>query len=503
MKLKLKFSLSSQLKDNITAEVIETYAKQALRTITIAYKEIQADPNTISEEFLEKDLTMLAIAGIKDPIRPEIQQAVVQCKEAGITVRMVTGDNITTAIAIARDCGIIDKDEVILENSYIAMEGKKFRELVGGIIWEFPNEKDISKRGKSGVRNKEEFKRIATTTRVLARSTPDDKYLLVTGLIELDNVIAVTGDGTNDAPALKKADVGFAMGIAGTDVAKEAASIILLDDNFRSIVTACKWGRNIYDCIRKFIQFQLTINIVALFMAFLGAVVLSHSPINTIQLLWVNLIMDTFAALALATEPPNDELLKRQPYGRKESIITPNMWRNILGQSLFQIIVLTIFLFLGPSIMGIPNTAKHSEGKYIPKYYVHFTMFFNMFVFIQIFNSINCRKLKRDEFNMFKDFFNNPLFFVINLITVVFQILIVEFGGKFVKTTHLTVTQHLICIAIGSLSLIVSVLIKLIPVKVFKGIKLLREPPQESIVTSSRLKKRGTIQLQTRFLKTQ
>ena len=260
--------MTAQKKSEIAKDIIDNFAKQALRTITIAYKDIKGNPSSLSEEFLENDLIMLAIAGIKDPIRPEIQLAVQQCKEAGITVRMVTGDNLSTAIAIARDCGIIDKSEVLLENSYIAMEGKKFRELVGGIIWEFPNEKDINKRGKSGVKNVDEFKRIAAATKVLARSTPDDKYLLVTGLIQLENVVAVTGDGTNDAPALKKADVGFAMGIAGTDVAKEAASIILLDDNFRSIVTACKWGRNIYDCIRKFIQFQLTINIVALSMAF-------------------------------------------------------------------------------------------------------------------------------------------------------------------------------------------------------------------------------------------
>lgn len=480
--------------------MIDKFATEALRTISLAYKEIKGNPDSFSDDYLESDLTLLAISGIKDPIRPEIQTAVVQCKEAGITVRMVTGDNLTTAIAIAKDCGIIDKEELILPNSYIAMEGKKFRELVGGIVWEFPNEKDINKRGKSGVKNKEEFKRIAQTTRVLARSTPDDKYLLVTGLIELDNVVAVTGDGTNDAPALKKADVGFAMGIAGTDVAKEAASIILLDDNFKSIVTACKWGRNIYDCIRKFIQFQLTINIVALFMSFLGAVVLSHSPINAIQMLWVNLIMDTFAALALATEPPNDELLKRQPYGRKESIITPNMWRNILGQSLYQIIVLTLILFLTPSLFKIPNTADH-KGKFVAKHFVHFTIFFNTFVMIQIFNSINCRKLKRNEFNMFKDFFNNPLFFVINLATFIVQVLIVQFGGEFIKTAPLTVYQHLFCVLVGAFCLLVSILIKLIPLGTFKKIKLLREPNQDQMIASSRLKKRGTIQLQTRFLK--
>lgn len=151
---------------------------------------------------------------------------------------------------------------------------------------------------------------------MLARSSPDDKYLMATGLKKLYHVVAMTGDGTNDAPALKKADIGFAMGIAGTEVAKEASGIILLDDNFNSIVTAMKWGRNIFDSIRKFLQFQLTVNFVALVMAFVGGAVLRESPLNPIQMLWVNLIMDTLASLALATEPPSEELLKRKPISR-------------------------------------------------------------------------------------------------------------------------------------------------------------------------------------------
>lgn len=191
---------------------------------------------------------------------------------------------------------------------------------------------------------------------MLARSSPEDKYILATGLKQLNNVVAMTGDGSNDAPALKKADIGFAMGIAGTEVAKEAAGIILLDDNFSSIITAIKYGRNIFDCIRKFLQFQLTVNVVAIFMAFLGAAIIKESPLTPVQMLWVNLIMDTLAALALATEPPSDELLYRMPYSRNEKMITPQMWRCIVFQALFQIIILCIVLFKGPSLFGVESS---------------------------------------------------------------------------------------------------------------------------------------------------
>lgn len=166
---------------------------------------------------------------------------------------------------------------------------------------------------------------------VLARSRPDDKLTLVTGLKQQGNVVAVTGDGTNDAPALKKADIGFAMGIQGTDMAKEAADIMLLDDNFKSIVKAVMWGRNIYDNIRRFLIFQLTVNVVAVTVAIVGAAILKQSPLTAVQMLWVNLIMDTFASLALATEPPSKDHLKRKPHRRTEYIVSPIMWKHLFG----------------------------------------------------------------------------------------------------------------------------------------------------------------------------
>ena len=189
----------------------------------------------------------------------------------------------------------------------------------------------------------------------MARSRPEDKYLLVTGLKEMGDIVAVTGDGTNDAPALKKADVGFAMGITGTDVAKHACDIIVMDDNFASIVKAVMWGRSIYDNIRKFLVFQLTVNIVALFTAFVGACVLKESPLAAIQLLWINLIMDSFASLALATEPPTLDLLNRKPYSRDDYIISRKMLKNLLLMGVYQIIVIYSIVFAGEYFFPEPD----------------------------------------------------------------------------------------------------------------------------------------------------
>ena len=181
----------------------------------------------------------------------------------------------------------------------------------------------------------------------MARSRPEDKYLMVTGLKDMNEVVAVTGDGTNDAPALKKANVGFAMGIKGTPVAKDAADIIIEDDNFASIVKAVKWGRNIYDNIKRFLQFQLTVNVVALVTAFVASCIITDSVLTPVQLLWVNLIMDSLASLALATDPPSEKLLENPPIRKDEYIVTRKMVKHILGQSVYQCMVTFVIIFAG------------------------------------------------------------------------------------------------------------------------------------------------------------
>merc|ERR1712000_680127 len=270
------------------------------------------------------DLTFLGVVGIQDPVRPGVPEAVRKAKHAGVTTRMVTGDNIITARAIATECGIYTE---------------------GGIVMEGPASRKLTD---------EEFNETLPKLQVLARSSPEDKRVLVTKLKALGETVAVTGDGTNDAPALKAADVGFSMGISGTEVAKEASAIVLMDDNFTSIVTALKWGRAVNDAVQKFLQFQITVNITAVLLAFITAV---YSPemesvLKAVQLLWVNLIMDTFAALALATDPPTERILDRPPQGKKSPLITMNMWKMIIGQSIFQLAITLVLYFAGPEILS-------------------------------------------------------------------------------------------------------------------------------------------------------
>ncbi len=218
---------------------------------------------------------------------------------------------------------------------------------------------------------------------VLARSSPEDKRILVGRLKELGEVVAVTGDGTNDGPALKLSNVGFSMGIAGTEVAKEASSIILMDDNFSSIVKAIMWGRSVNDAVKKFLQFQLTVNVTAVFLTFITAVSddKEEAVLSPVQLLWVNLIMDTFAALALATDPPTPDLLDRNPEPRNAPLISLDMWKMIIGQSVFQLVITLLLFYSGPDIL---NLDVHVNKERMTMR----TVIFNTFVFLQIFNEI-------------------------------------------------------------------------------------------------------------------
>lgn len=340
--------------------LIETYARNSLRTIGLIYRDfdrwppkpsrrVDAEKDEIVFEDICRNMVFIGLVGIKDPLRPGVPEAVRSCQQAGVVVRMVTGDNRLTAEAIARDCGILQPNSVVLE-------GPEFRNM-----------------------SKAEQDEIIPRLHVLARSSPEDKRILVKRLKDKGETVAVTGDGTNDAPALKMADIGFSMGIAGTEVAKEASAIILMDDNFNSIVKALKWGRAVNDAVKRFLQFQLTVNVTAVVLTFVSAVQSEDQTavLTAVQLLWVNLIMDTLAALALATDPPQDSVLERKPERKGSSIISVTMWKMILGQAVYQLLITFLIYFGGVNVLPGPDNI--TEGQ------IH-TLVFNTFVWMQIFN---------------------------------------------------------------------------------------------------------------------
>ena len=567
-------SISSNIKQSI-----EEFNKDKLRSLYIAYKDINdieydncEKPDSNGKLIDEDGLIFLAVFGIKDSLRDGVKEAVKKCHEASVNVIMVTGDNIVTATAIAKDCGILGEDvnlknlgpkdieqdpetindplkkedymKNLLENQPKALTGNSFYNTVGGLICEVCQEdtnlckcpkteseaKQLAeKKGepqkkvkKDIIKNMESFKKITKNLKVMARSQPLHKYALVLGLKALKNVVAVTGDGTNDAPALSKSDVGFAM-FAGTDIAKEASDIVIIDNNFSSIVIAIIYGRNIYDNIRKFLQFQLSVNFCACILVFVCACIGNETPLTPIQMLWVNLIMDSLGSLALATEPPYEELLQRTPTRRNESMINGRMWKHIISQSLIQIILLVIFYLIAPEFIEednlvrlaenyliefcyteypgkdtkhiiygtetkwttsgrLRNQIRHYCGDYadrqnLAEAYIQYTnsnsatthmcFIFNIFVFYTLFNQINCRVID-DSINIFVRINRSILFPLICLAEMGLQVLIIFIGKSpfHIVNDGLTGKQWGICIGFSAITFVISFLVKFIPLHV-------------------------------------
>ncbi len=434
--------------------LIDTYASRSLRTIGFIYRDFESfpprnarrqedDKTQVVFEDICKDMTFMTLVGIQDPLRPGVPEAVKDCTMAGVLPRMVTGDNIITAKAIATECGIFTEGG-------LAMEGPEFRKL-----------------------SDSEQRRIIPNLQVLARSSPDDKRKLVKRLKEMGDTVAVTGDGTNDAPALKAADVGFSMNIAGTEVAKEASDIILMDDNFASIVLAIMWGRAVNDAVRKFLQFQLTVNITAVLLAFISSVASSReeSVLTAVQLLWINLIMDTMAALALATDPPTRNILNRKPDPKSAPLISVTMWKMILGQAIYQLIVTLIMNFAGKQIIGYSApypcpVGGYSDNAHCQGAWEHRdmqTLVFNIFTWMQIFNALNNRRLD-NKFNIFEGIQKNLFFVFIFLIMIAGQVLIIFVGSwQVFQAQRQGGRNWAIALVLGALSLPIGVLIRLIP----------------------------------------
>ena len=450
-----KCELNEEKRNEVHLLIQELCSKE-LRVLGLAIKSMDFKDEDWSQEHFESGMTFIGLVAMKDSLRKDAKKAVRQVQQTGVTVRMVTGDNLETAVSIARLTGILEELEDPENEKLAVMLGKDFRSRTGGLLYEKDEKGQIS---EMKLADEDSFRAIAKYLRVLARCSPEDKLLLTVGLKELGEVVAVIGDGSNDAAALKHSNLGIAM-MSGTQLAKQSSDIILLDDNFYNVLNSIKWGRNVYSCTRKFLQFQLTLNIVALTASMLGGIIVRTSPITAVQMLWVNLIQDSLAALALATEPPTDDLLKTLPYGRHENIISRDMAINILSQSLYQVSVLMIVLFVGPAAFGVDpgwedDDWSQDNGK-------NFTIFYQVFVLMQIFNEINCRKATLAEINIFRGFFNNWMFHLVFWSTFVVQVLIIQFGGEPMRCSRLSVSEHIICLLISSTCLLFAVSLRAI-----------------------------------------
>ena len=418
--------LTESLSSDLLAKV-DALAESQLRTMLITYGDLPGDqfmdewndPSTI-----ECGLTIIGLCAIRDPLRPEVPKAIEDCKRAGVVVRMVTGDNIKTAVSIARECGILTDDGY-------ALLGKDFSSM-----------------------SKDELIEVLPKLQVLARSSPLDKYRLVSLLMKSGEVVAVTGDGSNDSTALRKANVGLSMGLCGTELAKMASDIVILDDNFSSIVSALKWGRCIYDNIRSFLQFQLTVNLCGMAVTFSGACIMQKSPFRAIQLLWVSMINGFLGALTLSTKGPTDSLLDRPPYGESGAMISRLMYRNILVHVLWQVAICLLVLFGHVKFFHLDTSDDRAMS----------TFLFNTLVFLQIFNLLNAR-ITHDNQRFFEGLFSNGFFWLFFTIIVVTQVIMVEYGGIVMGTCGLSWQHWLISVGFGMTEIVVGAIARLFPVR--------------------------------------
>ena len=394
----------------------------AMRTLGFAFKIVgENEPDDCTELVSANDLNFLGIVAISDPIRPDVPAAVAKCQSAGIVIKIVTGDTPGTATEIARQIGLWNPGTDTERNR---ITGVAFAEL-----------------------SDEEALDRVMDLKIMSRARPTDKQRLVQLLQQKGAVVAVTGDGTNDAPALNHAQVGLSMG-TGTSVAKEASDITLLDDSFNSIGTAVMWGRSLYKNIQRFIVFQLTINFVALLIVLLGSVIGTELPLTVTQMLWVNLIMDTFAALALASIPPSETVMLEKPRRSTDFIISKAMRSNIIGVgSIFLIVLLGMIYYFDHSPQGMDIR--------------NLTIFFTFFVMLQFWNLFNARVFGTTD-SAFKGLSKSYGMELIVLAILVGQFLIVQFGGAVFRTTPLDWQTWLLIIGVSSTVLWVGELVRLV-----------------------------------------
>ena len=362
--------------------LMEEFQNKAGRLLAFAHKELEGQYNDEEQDEVEQGLIYDGFVVISDPLSPDVYESIRNCRSAGIEVKMLTGDNIRTARAIANELHMLDDD-------HIAVEAADIEKLTD-----------------------EELKEALKKIQVIARSTPLVKMRVVKLLKEQGNVVAVTGDGINDAPAIKHADVGIAMGIAGTDVTKEASDMVLLDDSFSTIIKAVQWGRGIYENFKRFIQFQLTVNVSSVVVVICSILAGFSAPFTALELLWINIIMDGPPALTLGLEPIRPDLLKHKPTRRNENIISKKMLLRIFVNGIFISVI-----FMLQHFKNFLGAAPEEEA----------TVLFTLFVLFQLFNAFNCREL--DDTPMFKNLLKNKLMLGVFLLVLILQGIITQFGA--------------------------------------------------------------------------
>ena len=412
-------------KDGIDS-LLSEYQAQAMRTLGFAYQELKpADPTFDDKKITADNLTFMGLVAISDPVRDTVPAAVKEVTDAGIDVKIVTGDTPGTATEIARQIGLWDDSK---DNADNIITGEEFAVI-----------SDAELPGRVG------------KLKIIARARPMDKKRLVEALQSNNEVVAVTGDGTNDAPALKAAHVGLSMG-DGTSVAKEASDITIVDNSFTSIGRAVMWGRSLYLNIQRFILFQMTVNVVACLIVLAGSFMGMQSPLTVTQMLWVNLIMDTFAAMALASLPPSESVMRDRPRSRTAFIINSSMWRWIIGTGLIFFIFLLglLYYFEHTDISSLTDIGRTPFGKSHGLSPYELSLFFTIFVFLQFWNMFNARAYSTGRSALHLRGCTG--FGLTALIIVIGQILIVSVGGKFFSVVPLHISDWLIIA--GSTSLV-------------------------------------------------
>ena len=413
-----------------TAEELDEWQHKAMRTLAFAYKKIETSimrtSRTSTAEVVAlldaNDLQLQAIAAIADPIRPDVPAAVQECRHAGIEVKVVTGDTAATALEIGKQIGVFEDEpeNIGADGSLTSLD----QQMITGEQWEALSDEEAYKRAKD--------------IRVMSRARPTDKQRLVAMLQKRGEVVAVTGDGTNDAPALHYAHVGLSLG-SGTSVAKEASDMTLLDDSFKSIANAVMWGRSLYRNLQRFLFFQLVVNVAALLLVLGGSVIGTEMPLTVTQILWVNLIMDTFAALALASLPPSHEVMNEKPRKASDFIINKSIGFGILFCGI------VFFLVMFALLVYCERRGKGGVD-------VHeLTMFFTTFVMIQFWNLFNAKALMSHR-TAFRHFLKDKGMILVLVLVLVGQWIIVTFGGEMFRTTPLSLHEWLLII--GSTSIV-------------------------------------------------